>query len=149
LLRALRAHFPAGRGARVRELVPGGTDPRRLDRGAARRDRDRSAPGSIRRYLDQRAASGTVFVQTWLRLVLADACLVVGANTEAIAAVREGLAAVEATEEWVCEAELHRMHATALLAHDRGTFPEAERALLRALEAATRADGILQNQRLS
>jgi predicted ATPase len=102
----------------------------------ARRDRDRGALGSMRRYLDQRTASGTAFARTWLWLVLADACLAVGATTEAIAAVREGLTGVEATEERFCEAELHRAHAAALLAHDRGMLAEAERALVRALEAA-------------
>ena len=59
-----------------------------------------------------------------------------GANAEAIAAVREGLAGAEATEERFCEAELHRAHAAALLAHDRSVLADAERALQRALEAA-------------
>ena len=68
--------------------------------------------------------------------MLADACLAVGANAEAIAAAREGLAGAEATEERFCEAELHRAHAAALLAHDRGMLPDAERTLLQALEAA-------------
>ncbi len=103
---------------------------------AARRDRDHGALGSMRRSLDQRTASGTAFAQTWLWLVLADACLAVGATTEAIAAVREGLAGVKATEERFCEAELHRAHAAALLAHDRGMAAAAERALVQALEAA-------------
>jgi class 3 adenylate cyclase/predicted ATPase len=103
---------------------------------AAQRDRDRGALGPMRRCLDHRSASGTVFARTWLWLVLADACLAVGANAEAIAAAREGLAGAEATEERFCEAELHRAHAAALLAHDRGMLPDAERTLLQALEAA-------------
>ena len=90
----------------------------------------------MRRCLDQRTASGTAFARTWLWLVLSDACLAVGENTEAIAAAREGLAGIEATEERFCEAELHRTHAAALLAHDRATLPDAEQALLQALGAA-------------
>jgi class 3 adenylate cyclase/predicted ATPase len=103
---------------------------------AARRDHNGGAISSMQRYLDQRSASGTVFARTWLWLVLADACLAVGANTDAIAAVREGLAGVETSGERFCEAELHRMHAMALLAHDRGMLADAERALEQALQAA-------------
>ena len=102
----------------------------------AKHGRDRAALGLMRRYIEQRTASGTAFAQTWLSLVLAEACLAVGANEEAIMAVREGLAKVRTTEERFCEAELHRAHAVALLAEDRAMLADAERALAKAVEVA-------------
>ena len=46
------------------------------------------------------------------------------------------MAGAEATEERFCEAELHRVHAAALLAHGRRLLTDAERALMTAIEAA-------------
>jgi predicted ATPase len=46
------------------------------------------------------------------------------------------VAGAEATEERFCEAELHRVHAAALLAHDRTLRAEAERALATAMQVA-------------
>ncbi len=114
---------------------------------ATRCDRDRGALERMRRFLDQRTASGTMFARTWLWLVVADACLAVGANTEAIAAVREGLAGVEATDERFCEAELHRAHAAALLAHDPSMIAGAEQALLQAVASARARDARMSELR--
>jgi class 3 adenylate cyclase/predicted ATPase len=103
---------------------------------AARRDRERAALGPMRDHLERRSGTGTALARTWLWLVLADACLAVGANAEAVAAAREGLAGAEASEERFCEAELHRVHAAALLAHDRTLLADAERALATAVAEA-------------
>jgi class 3 adenylate cyclase/predicted ATPase len=102
----------------------------------AHQDMDRTVLGPMQRHIERRTASGTLFAQTWLWLVLAEACLAVGANKDAIGAVRAGLAAVHMTDERFCEAELHRTHAMTLLACDRGKADEAERALMDALAAA-------------
>ncbi|MBV8616171.1 MAG: hypothetical protein JOY66_20705, partial [Acetobacteraceae bacterium] len=103
---------------------------------AAHRDRDRAALGPMRDHMERRSGTGTALASTWLWLVLADACLAVGTNAEAIGAAREGLAGAEATEERFCEAELHRVHAAALLAHDQMLLPAAEQALMAAVKAA-------------
>ena len=103
---------------------------------AATRDRDRHALALIREGLGERTATGTLFAQTYLMAVLADACLATGEAAEAQAVAGKALTQVRLTGEHLCEAELHRLRGRALLAQDRGRVPEAEAALLDALRAA-------------
>ena len=78
----------------------------------------------------------SLFAQTYLMAVLADACLATGEAAEAQAVAEKALTQVRLTGEHLCEAELHRLRGRALLAQDRGRVPEAEAALLDALRAA-------------
>jgi hypothetical protein len=92
----------------------------------------------MRNFLNRRAAMGTAFVQTYFLMLLADAWLELGRPDEALAAIKEGLARAEATDEHFCTAELHRLHARACLALNRGEVRIAETALDAALAAARR-----------
>jgi predicted ATPase len=79
---------------------------------------------------------GTVFVQTYFLMLLADAWLRLGRPDEAAAAIKEGLARAEATGERFCTAELHRLRARACLALDARDARVAEAALGAALADA-------------
>jgi predicted ATPase len=101
-----------------------------------REERDHRAAEEMRNFLDRRAAMGTVFVQTYFLMLLADAWLRLGRPDEAAAAIKEGLARAEATGERFCTAELHRLRARACLALDARDARVAEAALDAALAAA-------------
>ena len=90
----------------------------------------------MRNFLDRRAAMGTVFVQTYFLMLLADAWLRLGRSDEALAAIEEGLARDQATGAHFCTAELHRLRARACLAGDASDAGLAEAALDAALAAA-------------
>jgi class 3 adenylate cyclase/predicted ATPase len=101
-----------------------------------REEQDHRAAEEMRNFLDRRAAMGTVFVQTYFLMLLADAWLRLGRPDEAAAAIKEGLARAEATGEHFCTAELHRLRARACLALDARDARVAESALDAALAAA-------------
>jgi class 3 adenylate cyclase/predicted ATPase len=103
---------------------------------AVREERDLRAAEDMRNFLDRRAAMGTVFVQTYFLMLLADAWLRLGRPDEAAAAIKEGLARAEATGERFCTAELHRLRARACLALDARDARVAEAALGAALADA-------------
>jgi predicted ATPase len=99
-------------------------------------ERDHRAAEEMRNFLARRAAMGTVFVQTYFLMLLADAWLRLGRPDEAAAAIKEGLARAEATGEHFCTAELHRLRARACLALDARDARVAEAALDAALADA-------------
>jgi class 3 adenylate cyclase/predicted ATPase len=99
-------------------------------------ERDHGAAEEMRKFLDRRAAMGTVFVHTYFLMLLADAWLRLGRPEEAAAAINEALARAEATGEHFCTAELHRLRARARLALDARDGRGAEAALDAALAAA-------------
>ncbi len=99
-------------------------------------EQDHRAAGEMRNFLDRRAAMGTVFVQTYFLMLLADAWLRLGRPDEAAAVSKEGLTRAEATGEHFCTAELHRLRARACLALDAHDVRRAEVALDTALAAA-------------
>jgi class 3 adenylate cyclase/predicted ATPase len=103
---------------------------------AVREEQDHRAAEDMRNFLDRRAAMGTVFVQTYFLMLLADAWLRLARPDEAQAAIKEGLARAEATGERFCTAELHRLRARASLALDARDARGAEAALDAALAAA-------------
>ena len=103
---------------------------------AVHEERDRRAAEEMRNFLDRRAAMGTVFVHTYFLMLLADAWLRLGGPDEAAAALKEGLARAEATGEYFCTAELHRLRARACLAQDARDARVAEAALDAALADA-------------
>jgi class 3 adenylate cyclase/predicted ATPase len=105
---------------------------------AVREEQDHRAAEDMRNFLDRRAAMGTVFVQTYFLMLLADARLRLGRADEAQAAIKEGFARAEATGEHFCTAELHRLRARACLALDAHDVRGAEAALAAALAAARR-----------
>jgi predicted ATPase len=103
---------------------------------AVREGRDHNAAEEMRNFLDRRAAMGTAFVHTYFLMLLAEAWLRLGRLDEAAAAIKEGLARAEATDEHFCTAELHRLRARACLALDARDARGAESALDAALAAA-------------
>ena len=105
---------------------------------AVREEQDHRAAEDMRNFLDRRAAMGTVFVQTYFLMLLADAWLRLGRLDEAQSVLEEGLARAEATGEHFCTAELHRLRARACLARDAHDVRGAEAALDAALAAARR-----------
>ncbi len=105
---------------------------------AVREEQDHRAAEDMRNFLDRRAAMGTVFVQTYFLMLLADAWLRLGRLDEAQSVLEEGLARAEATGERFCTAELHRLRARACLARDAHDTRGAEAALDAALAAARR-----------
>jgi predicted ATPase len=105
---------------------------------AVREEQDHRAAEDMRNFLDRRAAMGTVFVQTYFLMLLADAWLRLGRLDEAQSVLEEGLARAEATGEHFCTAELHRLRARACLARDAHDTRGAEAALDAALAAARR-----------
>jgi predicted ATPase len=105
---------------------------------AVREEQDHRAAEDMRNFLDRRAAMGTVFVQTYFLMLLADAWLRLGRLDEAQSVLEEGRARAEATGEHFCTAELHRLRARACLARDGHDVRGAEAALDAALAAARR-----------
>ena len=105
---------------------------------AVRQERDRRAAEEMRNFIDRRAAMGTIFCITYFLMLLADAWLRLGGPDEAAAALKEGLARAEATGEYFCAAELHRLRARACLARDARDPQVAEAALNAALADARR-----------
>ena len=103
---------------------------------AARAERDRSKADELRAFLKRRAAMGSVYLQPYFLMMLADALLHLGEPAEATAAIQDGLARAEAGGEHLCTAELHRLSARAALARDREAHADAEAALRMALTSA-------------
>jgi predicted ATPase len=103
---------------------------------AVHEEGDHRAVEEMRKFLDRRAAMGTVFQQTYFLMLLADAWLRLGRPDEAADAIREGLARAQATGEHFCTAELHRLRARACLARDASDARVAEAALDAALADA-------------
>jgi predicted ATPase len=112
---------------------------------AVRRERDRRKVDELRAFLERRAAMGSVYVQPYFLMMLADALLHLGEPAEATAAIQDGLARAEAGGEHLCTAELHRLSARAALARDRQARATAEKALEAALaEARQRSSRIFE-----
>jgi predicted ATPase/class 3 adenylate cyclase len=103
---------------------------------AARQERDRRKAEELRAFLDRRAAMGTVYLQPYFLMMLADAWLHLGEPVAASAAVEDALARAEAGGEHLCTAELHRLSARAALACDRRARADAEATLRMALRTA-------------
>ena len=105
---------------------------------AVHEERDPRAAEEMRNFLDRRAAMGTASC-----IPISSCCSPTpGCSSaepdEALAATKEGLARAEATGEYFCTAELHRLHARACLALDARDAPGAEAALDAGLAAARR-----------
>ena len=100
---------------------------------AVREERDHRAAEEMRNFLDRRAAMGTVLLNSYFLMLLADAWLRLGRPDDALAAIKEGLARAKATGEHFCTAELHRLRARACLALDARDVRVAEAALDAAL----------------
>jgi class 3 adenylate cyclase/predicted ATPase len=105
---------------------------------AVREERDHRAAKEMRNFIDARASMGTVLLDGYFLMLLADAWLRLGQLDEAQATLEEGLAHAEATGEHFCTAELHRLRARASLDLDGGDVRGAEAALDAALAAARR-----------
>jgi predicted ATPase len=105
---------------------------------AVREERDHRAAEEMRNFLDRRAAMGTVLLNSYFLMLLADAWLRLGRPDDALAAIKEGLVRAEATGERFCTAELHRLRARACLARDAHDVRGAEAALDAALADARR-----------
>jgi class 3 adenylate cyclase/predicted ATPase len=99
-------------------------------------ERDPRAAKEIRRFIDARVSMGTVLLDGYFLMLLADAWLRLGQLDEAQAALEEGLAHTKATGEHFCTPELHRLRARACLALDARDARGAEAALDAALAAA-------------
>jgi predicted ATPase len=103
---------------------------------AAREERDHRKADELRAFLDRRAAMGSVYIQPYFLMMLADAWLHLGEPEEASKALREALAQAEARGEHLCTAELHRLSARAALARNRRARGAVEAALQAALADA-------------
>jgi predicted ATPase len=79
---------------------------------------------------------GSVYIQPYFLMMLADAWLHLGEPEEASKALREALAQAEARGEHLCTAELHRLSARAALARNRRARGAVEAALQAALADA-------------
>ena len=111
----------------------------------AREERDRRKADELRAFLDRRAAMGSVYIQPYFLMMLADAWLHLGEPEKARAAIESALARAEAGGEHLCTAELHRLSARAALCRDRQASADAEAALRMALETARqRSSGIFE-----
>jgi predicted ATPase len=99
-------------------------------------ERDPRAAKEIRHFIDARVSMGTVLLDGYFLMLLADAWLRLGQLDEAQAALEEGLAHTKATGEHFCTPELHRLRARACLALDARDARGAEAALDAALAAA-------------
>jgi len=99
----------------------------------------------MRDLLDHRAAMGTVYLQPYFLMLLADACLRLGEPSEALAALSDALSHAEANDEHLCTADLHRLRAQAKLSCDAREHEPAEMALQEALaEGRRRSSRIFQ-----
>jgi hypothetical protein len=95
----------------------------------------------LRAFLKRRAAMGSVYLQPYFLIMLADALLHLGEPAEASAAIQDRLARAEAGGEHLCTAELHRLSARAALAHDRlGDLRSIRAEMCAAYRAATRRE---------
>lgn len=103
---------------------------------AVRRERDRRKVDELRAFLERRAAMGSVYIQPYFLMMLADAWLHLGEPEAAAMAIEEALAHADAGGEHLCTAELHRLSAQATLARDRRAHAAAEAALGAALTSA-------------
>ena len=79
---------------------------------------------------------GSVYLQPYFLMMLADAWLHLGEPEEAFAAIEDALARADARGEHLCTAELHRLSARAALARDRRACADAEAAFRTALGTA-------------
>jgi predicted ATPase len=105
---------------------------------AAREERDRGKADELRAFLDRRAAMGSVYVQPYFLMMLADAWLHLGEPEEAARSLREALTRAEDRGEHLCTAELHRLSARTALARGRRARATVETALEVALAEARR-----------
>jgi predicted ATPase len=101
-----------------------------------REERDRRKAEELRAFLDRRAAMGSVYLQPYFLMMLADAWLHLGEPEEAWAALEDALARADVRGEHLCTAELHRLSARASLARDSRARTDAEAALRAALTNA-------------
>jgi predicted ATPase len=81
---------------------------------------------------------GTLYMESYFLMMLAEAWLLLGEPEEASSALREALARAEARREHFCTAEIHRLSARAALARDAQARAAAEAHLEAALADARR-----------